>query len=43
MSEHPIHRIHELLQQQQEELFSDAACVYGLLPIKDHLEGGRCR
>lgn len=37
MCEHPVHRIHQLLQQQQEELFSNSACVYGFLSIKDHL------
>ena len=37
MCEHPVHRIHQLLQQQQEELFSNSACVYSFLSIKDHL------
>lgn len=37
MCEHPVHRIHQLLQQQQEELFSNSACVDGFLSIKDHL------
>lgn len=40
MSEHAIHRIHELLQQEQEELFCDAARIHRLLAVKDHLDDG---
>lgn len=37
MSEHPVYRIHELLQQEQEELFGDAAGVHRFLPVEDNL------
>lgn len=39
MCEHPIYRIHELLQQEQEELLGDAPGVHRFLPIEDDLRG----
>lgn len=39
MGEHPIYRIHELLQQEQEELLGDAAGVHSFLSVEDDLRG----
>ena len=36
--EHAIDRVHQLLQQQQEELLGDSSRIHSLLPIKDHLQ-----
>ena len=37
VGEHPVHGIHQLLQEQEEELLGHPARVHRLLPVKDHL------
>lgn len=38
VGEHAVDRVHQLLQQQEEELLGDPACINSLLPVKDDLQ-----
>lgn len=38
VSEHPIFRVQKFFHDEQEELFSHTASVYGLLSDDDHLQ-----
>lgn len=38
VSEHPIFRVQEFFHDEQEELFSHTASIYGLLSHEDHLQ-----